>query len=102
MIKLFLKRYKLYKLYKEDNKFGTKTIQRQIKTLEKELFVDERTRFYKQTCYAWCSCGNELTFDDKSFVEDTDFVYYKCSKCNRESKWDFDAPAPILIEEKMI
>ena len=29
----------------------------------------------------------------------TTFVYYKCSKCGHESKWDFDTPCPILLEE---
>lgn len=50
-----------------------------------------------QSCFAWCDCGNELCSTD-SLIKDTDFVYYKCSECGKESKWDFDAPVPLFIE----
>lgn len=51
----------------------------------------------KQTTFVYCpNCDNELISSD-SFVKDEDFVYYKCSECDIESIWDFDAPAPILI-----
>lgn len=52
----------------------------------------------KQTTFCYCKCGNELVSDCKAFVKDTDFVYYKCPKCKRISKWDFDMPVPILID----
>lgn len=53
-------------------------------------------KIYKQTTFCWCECGNELCSSD-SLVKDTDFVYYKCSNCGIESKWNFDAPCPIKL-----
>lgn len=53
------------------------------------------------TCL-YCTCGNELT-STNSFVSDegeqgNNVVIYKCSHCNKESKWNFDlAPCPIKI-----
>ncbi len=44
----------------------------------------------------WCDCGNELCSTD-SLVKDEAYVEYKCSKCGKESKWDFDTPVPIEI-----
>ena len=53
----------------------------------------------KQRTHAYCpKCNNELV-ENGNLIKDTDFVYYKCSKCGHESKWDFDAPCPILLEE---
>lgn len=50
----------------------------------------------KQKTFVFCTCNNELT-STNSFVKDTDLVYYKCSECGEESRWDFDAPCPIKI-----
>lgn len=68
------------------------------KKTEKQKFEEKQ---YKkgQSCFCYCDCGNEL-ISSNSFVKDTDFVYYKCSKCGRESKWDFDFPCPILVREE--
>lgn len=53
-----------------------------------------------QNTFVYCPhCDNEL-ISSNSFVEDTDYVYYKCSACNTESKWDFDFICPILCEYK--
>jgi len=53
----------------------------------------------KQRTYVYCpKCDNEL-IKNGNLIKDTDFVYFKCSKCGYESKWDFDTPCPILIEE---
>ena len=41
-----------------------------------------------------------LCNSSNSFVKDTDYVYYKCSNCGYESKWDFDFLTPILIDNK--
>ena len=54
-----------------------------------------------QTTFAWCFCGNELC-SSNSFIEDSDAVYYRCSKCLTKSKWNFDAPAPILLWQEDI
>lgn len=52
----------------------------------------------KQRTHVYCpKCRNELIANG-NLIKDTDFVYYKCSKCGHESKWDFDTPCPILIE----
>lgn len=53
-----------------------------------------------QRTFCWCECGNELC-STNSFIKDTDFVYYKCSSCGLKSKWDFDCPAPILLETNL-
>lgn len=54
-----------------------------------------------QGTFCWCHCGNELC-SSNSYVDLMNdinrFEYFKCSVCGRESKWDFDAPCPILIE----
>ena len=53
----------------------------------------------KQTTFVYCpKCNNELV-KNGDLIKDTDFVYYKCSKCGHESKWDFDTPCPILLED---
>lgn len=50
----------------------------------------------EQTCFIYCpECNKEMT--SKSILEDTNFVYCKCEHCGTKSKWDFDAPCPILI-----
>ena len=54
----------------------------------------------KQKTFCYCpNCNNEL-ISSNSFIKDTDYVYYKCSKCGQESKWDFDAPVPLLIPDQ--
>lgn len=51
----------------------------------------------KQRTFVYCpKCNNELV-KNGYLIKDIDFVYYKCSKCGYESKWDFDLPCPILI-----
>ena len=53
----------------------------------------------KQRTFIYCpKCNNEL-IKNGNLIKDTDFVYFKCSKCGNESKWDFDTPCPILIKE---
>ena len=55
-----------------------------------------------QRTFCWCDCGNELcssnSYQDQ-MCDQNRFEYYKCSKCGRESKWDFDTPVPIEINE---
>lgn len=51
-----------------------------------------------QRTFCWCDCGNELCSTD-SLVKDEAYVEYKCSKCGKESKWDFDTPVPIEIRK---
>ena len=56
----------------------------------------------KQTTFVYCpQCNNELV-KNGNLIKDTDFVYYKCSKCGQESKWCFDTPCPILMTEDYI
>ena len=58
---------------------------------------DEKYR-RQQNTYVYCpKCNNELV-KNGNLIKDTDFVYYKCSKCGHESKWYFDAPCPILVK----
>ena len=53
----------------------------------------------QQTACYCPECDNEL-ISSGSFVSDEEYVVYQCSKCGVVSKWYFDAPVPILIEEK--
>lgn len=54
----------------------------------------------RQKTFCYCpNCKNEL-ISSHSLENDTDFVYFKCSKCGQKSKWDFDAPTPLLIPEQ--
>ena len=56
---------------------------------------DKKLRSHRT--YVFCECNNELTTTG-SFIRDTDVVEYECSKCGLHTFWDFDAPAPIKIE----
>lgn len=54
----------------------------------------------KQRTHVYCpQCNNEL-IKNGTLLKDTDYVYFKCSKCGIESKWDFDLPCPVLIKDK--
>lgn len=54
-----------------------------------------------QRTFCYCPvCKQDLCSTD-SFVKDTDFVYYDCSRCKTKSKWNFNALAPILIDWKL-
>jgi predicted RNA-binding Zn-ribbon protein involved in translation (DUF1610 family) len=56
-------------------------------------------KYSGQTTFVFCPhCGNELCRNHLSMT-DTDLVRYKC-KCGKNSGWLFDAPAPILVEQK--
>jgi len=58
----------------------------------------------KQTCFIYCRCGNELASDEKAFISDEgeggeNAVKYKCSRCGKESSWNFDLlPIPVRTE----
>ena len=66
------------------------------KKSDREKFQEKQLK-KGQTCFVYCDCGNEL-ISDNCLLRDTDFVYFKCNKCGLMSKWDFDAPCPIFIE----
>lgn len=71
--------------------------------LFKRLFK-RKVKPTKQTLWCWCpGCKKDLV-SSKSFVKDTDFVYYKCTNCGTESKWDFDTygPVVVLVEPKEV
>ena len=54
----------------------------------------------KQTTFCYCpNCSNEL-ISSGSLISDKEIVTYICVKCGVTSKWDFDAPAPILLNNK--
>jgi Zn-finger protein len=63
----------------------------------KDLFEEKST----QTTFCYCpKCNNELC-GSNSFIEDLDYVYYKCSKCGHGTKWDFDTwMIPVIVDEK--
>lgn len=67
---------------------------------ERQKFEEKQLKKGQYT-FCYCKCGNEL-ISSNSFLRDTDFVYYKCSKCGKISKWDFDAPCPILIDSEVV
>ena len=55
----------------------------------------------KQTTFCYCPKCNDELISNSSFVSDEELVTYKCSNCTHVSKWLFDAPIPILIEDKV-
>lgn len=60
------------------------------------------TKMAFRSTYCWCpECGNDLCRD--SFMsENVGVVDYKCSRCERESVWNFAiAPIPILLGSKV-
>lgn len=66
------------------------------KKTNKQKFEEKQLK-KGQSCFCYCDCGNEL-ISSNSLVKDTDYVYFKCSICGKESKWDFDVPCPILLK----
>ena len=63
---------------------------------KEEEYQNMKVKTTNQTCFIYCPvCNKEMT--SKSVIIDTDFVYCKCEHCGAESKWDFDAPCPILV-----
>lgn len=61
--------------------------------------MNEQNNKRKQLTFIYCpKCNNEL-IKNGTFIKDIDLVYYECSQCGKKSKWLFDAPTPILIEE---
>lgn len=64
------------------------------------IILNKKNEKYRkqQRTHVYCpKCNNELV-ENGNLIKDTDFVYYKCSKCGHESKWDFDTPCPILVK----
>lgn len=56
-----------------------------------------------QSCWVYCpGCKHELTSDNDSFVDDHEIfgVTYICTQCGTMSRWDFDAPVPLLRESE--
>lgn len=51
----------------------------------------------KQTLWVWCPWCRKDLCSSNSFVKDTDYVYYKCTNCGYESKWDFDTYGPVVV-----
>lgn len=67
---------------------------------KKEEYQKMKVATTNQTCFIYCpKCDKEMS--TKSIIEDTDFVYCKCEHCGTKSKWDFDAPCPILVDSDM-
>jgi len=47
---------------------------------------------------AFCECGHEILQDPLSKVyEGGTFTNIICSKCGVQTKWDLDAPVPIVL-----
>jgi hypothetical protein len=66
------------------------------------LIVDEpRAR----TCWVYCpKCRRDLNGDNLSFIYLAEagtppdrYAGYRCATCATVSRWDFDAPVPLLI-----
>lgn len=63
-----------------------------------------RNSYNNQTCFIFCpQCDNELT-GSKSYeffriCNDGQFEFYKCSKCSKQTRWDFDTfPIPVCSD----
>lgn len=59
------------------------------------LLRSRRSENYPEVCCPGCKA--DLNADDRSFVEDTDLVRYRCVQCGMRSAWDFDTPVPIRV-----
>lgn len=54
-----------------------------------------------QPSKCFCPCGHEILQDPLSKIyEGGTFTSIICSKCNRQTTWDLDAPAPIFLGTK--
>ena len=50
------------------------------------------------SCSAYCpSCKKDLV-ELGNLLKDDEYVQYLCANCSRISRWNFDAPLPILLE----
>ena len=59
----------------------------------KKLFKEEDT-----SSKAYCECGHETLQDPLSKIyEGGTFTNIICSKCNRQTTWDLDAPVPLKL-----
>lgn len=66
--------------------------------LDKEEYQKKVVNEGKRYSFIYCpKCDADL-IENNSFYEDTDYVYYECTNCGTKSKWDFDAPCPILVD----
>lgn len=106
MFRLLYLRLKLFRLYKKDYKLIKNDEDRtemiiEIENLLRLIYTEDSRYFYNQTNWVWCpKCHHDLV-GTNSFFAETDHVYYKCSNCSTESKWDFNnGICPILIDYK--
>lgn len=52
----------------------------------------------RESSKAYCECGHETLQDPASKIyEGGTFMSIICSKCNRQTKWDLDAPVPLKL-----
>ncbi len=71
----------------------------------KEQYERWLMKKFDQYTFVYCPhCGLELISSHSEMNKDEyDFyVYYNCANCHMLSKWDFSAPAPMLIEAQRI
>jgi Zn-finger protein len=55
-----------------------------------------------QTVFVYCPmCKLELCKNGQLISDDRLGVKFSCKRCNCTSKWDFDTPAPILLEHSI-
>lgn len=65
----------------------------------------ELARLYrpgKQNTYCWCpGCRNDLVSQGPAFqgYDASGLVKYRCGECGNVSRWLFDAPCPLLIDD---
>jgi hypothetical protein len=67
--------------------------------------IKARNKYNNQGTKCFCpKCDNELCGSGSyidNMCDQNRFEHYKCSKCGKESKWDFDMPCPFLVEDTM-
>jgi RNase P subunit RPR2 len=94
--------YKLmaWMLRKKINRQKIKTGVIEIKNIRK---LSDYLRLLRvQSTFCYCpKCNNELV-ENNSFMFDDDLVTFGCRNCGYISKWVFDNPVPILIEEEKV
>lgn len=68
------------------------------KKTNKDIF-DIKSKNLSSRTYCWCpNCNHDLV-GNKSFIDDEDYIYFKCKNCGHESAWDFDLPCPEPVEQ---
>jgi hypothetical protein len=60
-------------------------------------FLKRRQQIREQRTFAYCPICHEDLCSNFSLVLDGTVVKYHCTNCGEYSEWNFDLPAPLLL-----